>query len=416
MSTETAVKKEKYIIHNNTVYEQEDNEFFSGWRPVKVPLEEPKILWKKKKISVDLWFWMVAWCQVTQGKFKSETLVQLLYNIDEDKWEAWIPPQETAGMTVNALEKDPEYAKGRAQFTNHLMLGSLHHHCTSGAFQSGVDSSDEIDKDGIHFTIGNIGQDVHSIHARFYTQGVCHEVDASDFIDFGELDDSWACAKYIPEDTFQELQENILTATLSTEYINENFNFTEDLKKVKKKTYGYPATGKARPRQAQHFGDHYDHYPYYGKNVQNNKLLGTAASDSDSTLDPISNFVKEKIESYHEFVVNYTVDEVTQACDVMHAIVDIFGTSLLPEDPKDRIEQAYNDFLEKLTGTDEMDVTIEMTGYDQEFRSQLRRIYYKFYREPLNDHNRADFDVEAELWRLVTDLQTLMDNLECEVW
>lgn len=45
--------------------------------------------------------------------------------------------------------------------------GSVHHHCSSGAFQSGTDHSDEMKASGLHITIGKIGSDEYEIDARF---------------------------------------------------------------------------------------------------------------------------------------------------------------------------------------------------------------------------------------------------------
>lgn len=176
--------KESYIISENKVYKKVDKELYSTYVPCAVPVEKPVPVWKGPKIPFDLWMEMVAWCQVTQEKFKSEALCFLFLDLQnkENPWSVWYPPQKTQGMTVQAREDAPEYAEQRKAFPD-LQFGTLHHHCNSPAFASGIDKDDEIDREGLHFTIGKLGSDKHDIHYRFSVEGACYEGHVCDVVE-----------------------------------------------------------------------------------------------------------------------------------------------------------------------------------------------------------------------------------------
>ncbi len=90
---------------------------------------------------------------------------------------------------MSAKELDTPDAKlQRAQFADGdgwTYFGTVHHHCDMGAFQSGTDFHDERNQDGLHITVGNMGSDKHSLHARFYLVGDEFEPDLSMFWDIG---------------------------------------------------------------------------------------------------------------------------------------------------------------------------------------------------------------------------------------
>lgn len=181
----TQEKNKAYVVHSDVVYEVVDNHLFTTYKPCSVQKKEPKPIWKGAKIPWDLWMQAVAWCQVTQEKFKSEALIYLFYNTSnpDSPWQLWLVPQITNGMTVKADTNNPNYTLERKLFPD-LQFGSLHHHCTAGAFASGTDKDDEVDRDGFHFTIGNIGSKRHSTHFRFSLNKVVTVYPAEDWIEY----------------------------------------------------------------------------------------------------------------------------------------------------------------------------------------------------------------------------------------
>ena len=180
----TQEKNKEYVVHNDVVYETIDNQLFTTYKPCSVQKKEPKPIWKGAKIPWDLWMQAVAWCQVTQEKFKSEALIYLFYNTSnpESPWQLWLVPQITNGMTVKADINHQNYKLERKLYPD-LQFGSIHHHCHSGAFASGVDKDDEVDRDGFHFTIGNIGSNRHSTHFRFSLNKTVTEYPAEEWIE-----------------------------------------------------------------------------------------------------------------------------------------------------------------------------------------------------------------------------------------
>ena len=85
-------------------------------------------------------------------------------------------------------------------------FGSIHHHCSSGAFQSSTDFNDEIKQNGFHFTIGNLDNNVFSLHGRFIFRGVCYKINLLEI--FHNLD--FLNIENIPENIFPfEWQERL---------------------------------------------------------------------------------------------------------------------------------------------------------------------------------------------------------------
>jgi len=180
----TQKAKPNYIVHSNTVYEEVDNPLFTIYKPCSVQKKEPNPVWKGAKIPWELWVQAVAWCQVTQEKLKSEALIYLFYDTSNPSspWQLWFVPQITSGMTVKADTNHQNYKLERKLYPD-LQFGSLHHHCHQGAFASGTDKDDEVDRDGFHFTIGNIGSERHSTHFRFSLNKTVTEYPAEEWIE-----------------------------------------------------------------------------------------------------------------------------------------------------------------------------------------------------------------------------------------
>ena len=174
----------RYIVHKDKVYRVVNRDLYCTYVECAVDKEEPTPKWKGPKIPFALWQEMVAWCQVTQEKFKSEALCFLFLDLEnkENPWSVWYPPQKTQGMTVQADEDHPDYEAQRKNYPD-IQFGTLHHHCTSGAFASGTDKDDEIDREGLHFTIGHVGKDKHDLHYRFSIEGTCFEGKVCDVVE-----------------------------------------------------------------------------------------------------------------------------------------------------------------------------------------------------------------------------------------
>ena len=156
------------IIDNDKAYKREENELFSFYTPVETVEKQPLVSWKKTPIPIELWNKITAICQWTYEEHKSECVIRLYYNETADCWGAEFFDQEMNGMTVSD-EFDIKVLVD-SKMTPELgwvEAGSVHHHCASGAFQSGTDEKDEFGCPGLHLTIGKLSLEKLEIHARF---------------------------------------------------------------------------------------------------------------------------------------------------------------------------------------------------------------------------------------------------------
>jgi hypothetical protein len=197
-----------------------DEEFFSGWT-VAPDLElvtgmTPLFRWTKAKIPMELWQKIVAFMKWGFKAHQSEVLITLFYNATEDRWDAWPFAQNPMGMTVNYVTEHPTYAIDRAQFNGEwVQLGSVHHHCTMAAFQSGTDKTDEADRDGIHITIGKINSNPLDLHARQTFFNVFGDTKVADWIEIPD----WM--RHVPEEYQPSLLSQMVVNPANTDFPEE---------------------------------------------------------------------------------------------------------------------------------------------------------------------------------------------------
>ena len=145
----------------------------------------PEVLtWKVKKIPYKLWCEVVSFFKDTQEHFKSEAMVRLYIHSETHEWRAWAYPQEAKGLSVKELVDHEQRAIDLLQFGDDWMqLGSIHHHCSIGASQSGTDYADEVKQEGIHITCGNVDKDEITTHCRYSLKQAFFKVELEDFIE-----------------------------------------------------------------------------------------------------------------------------------------------------------------------------------------------------------------------------------------
>ena len=159
------------IQHKEGLFERKDlGNGFVGDIPSSASVKQgiPEMRWTGARIPVSVWKEVVAFFQWSYAETKSETQVRLLFNPAAGVWKAHAFPQKYGtGMTTKELPDDPSYeSQVNGQMAGgFIKFGTIHHHCSAGAFQSGTDSADEKEM-GVHITVGNIGSERHSLHAR----------------------------------------------------------------------------------------------------------------------------------------------------------------------------------------------------------------------------------------------------------
>jgi hypothetical protein len=146
------------------------------------------INWTGPKIPPEVWTEVLSFFQWCYDTYKSECQVRLFVSPTQHTWKAYAFPQEAkTGMTARELDnedKNRQRAELNLNPPDWYYFGTVHHHCSAGAFQSGTDESNEKDQDGLHITIGHMNsKEKYDIHARFYRKGLV--------IQDGNLDMSW---------------------------------------------------------------------------------------------------------------------------------------------------------------------------------------------------------------------------------
>ena len=189
----------KIVQFGDKLFEQFECDFMKAFHetaPSKVT--NVGVEWTGGRIPMALWAQIVAFFEYTQRTYQCESQVRLYYNPTTKQWAAWAFPQRisTGLFTQEITDETGEIAerrdRERAQFpaSQWEELGTVHHHCTSSAFQSGTDSEDEKNRTGFHITVGHVTSPRYSLHSRFtFKKGkshVFHQVKYSDFFELPE--------------------------------------------------------------------------------------------------------------------------------------------------------------------------------------------------------------------------------------
>lgn len=178
----------QYILDSGKVFHGIRIAGFKGYVPyTAVPAGKATMEWEGGKLSSALWHQICAFFEWTQAEFKSEGQVRLFYNRENRKWAAWAFPQECAGMTTKELPDDPQTAIQRTQFPPPWeLMGTVHHHCTMNAFQSGTDTHNESTQEGVHITVGGVSTDEYSVHGRVIVRANQYEINWAEWFHLPE--------------------------------------------------------------------------------------------------------------------------------------------------------------------------------------------------------------------------------------
>lgn len=168
------------------------NKSFSGLLEAEFYHEIAKttgtLLYTGPKIPPSEWHRVLSFFRWTYETTRSESQVRLYVNTSAGTWSAWAYPQEArTGMTAKELDT-PAHKEQRTQFPDDkgwIYFGTVHHHCSASAFQSGTDKWNEEKQDGLHITVGNIDKARHDLHCRFCLDGEQFDPDMSHFWDSG---------------------------------------------------------------------------------------------------------------------------------------------------------------------------------------------------------------------------------------
>jgi hypothetical protein len=167
-------------------------------------------------IDPKLWHQVMSFFRWTYETYKSESQVRLFIDPVASAWVAWAAPQESGtGMTAHEIDSE-DAKKQRAELPNAaklVLFGTVHHHCSAGAFQSGTDETNEKSQDGLHITVGKIDSGEHDIHSRLYISGVKFDPDLSLVWDIGE-----EIRSLIPQELHHKVAVHQMTRKVEEEF------------------------------------------------------------------------------------------------------------------------------------------------------------------------------------------------------
>ena len=159
---------ENLIIHKGSLFQKAGNNLFSYFNEIIIPELKPQLSWNKGQFSWDMWDDIKNICAFTNKEHKSECMVRLYFNEEQNDWKAVLMPQQMSGMTISD-KFDVDVLAEEDCVNGWIEAGSVHHHCNVGASQSGTDEKDESQQIGIFITLGKINSDQYDIHSRFKT-------------------------------------------------------------------------------------------------------------------------------------------------------------------------------------------------------------------------------------------------------
>jgi len=147
--------------------------------PTRIELQEEKVLpfaWKGRKIPAALIRQVLAW-MVTHKD--GECQGKLFFHLGTQDWEFDVLPQfEPRGMTTKECHEDTrtDTILGSWFSRGYVLMGTIHHHCSVSAFQSGIDEEDERASNGLHITFGYMG----GAHADYHSRYVHNQITFDD--------------------------------------------------------------------------------------------------------------------------------------------------------------------------------------------------------------------------------------------
>jgi len=156
-----------YVIAKDGIYIKKTLGVMDSLVPVKniSILEDIKTVARMniKKIPAGQFAQIISFFKEVYVKHRAECIVILFYN-EETKTYRIIPPtQKVSSATI-------DYDRGLV-LEGWTMVGDIHSHAAMSAFHSGTDHDDEQSFDGLHITLGNLGDTDVSLSASIVSNG-----------------------------------------------------------------------------------------------------------------------------------------------------------------------------------------------------------------------------------------------------
>lgn len=163
--------------------EKQNLGLYSGDIPVvpTIMKDEPRLDWSGAPIDHEEFRKALAFLKWSHDTHHVEAQIRLYYNQWTCKWRTAVFPQYiiSAGHT-REVEDDNER---KNKIIDALLAdgfeeaGTGHHHSGMGAFQSGDDRLDELKRNGFHFTVGRMSDNIADFHCRATLKKVNYTAD-----------------------------------------------------------------------------------------------------------------------------------------------------------------------------------------------------------------------------------------------
>lgn len=230
-SPDSSFKKQEYFIYQGSLVTPFEDTLFRGYKKINLPeLKSIELTYKGQLIPMEIWRQVTGFLRSSQIIHKEEAQLNLMFNMSTQEWGVWVFPQFMMGMHTEADLEDPEFVRQRNEWgPDWVVGGTVHHHCGMSAFASGTDNQDELNKDGIHITLGFMEKPTLNADVRVLYNQVKHKVKITDVVDTGGL--------------FNDMIQNGLSDTMAQEIcekyiLSMDGDFPEEwMKNLKKKNY-----------------------------------------------------------------------------------------------------------------------------------------------------------------------------------
>lgn len=359
------------VIYENKLYNKIDNHLFTTYQELETHSSDKLIpVFKGKKIPRNMWKEILSFMKQSYVKFKSETLVYLFYDEKSNNpWSWWIPPQTTRGMAVQSDPDNPQYKLQRKNYPD-IMFGTVHHHCSTSAFQSGTDELDEITREGIHFTIGNMDKTSDfDIHCRI-TIGNCHaEIPAETYIEMAE--NPFKKTANIPNNVQLDIQTYLHKKDIVT--LPENYEKLVFQMDNVKKQQSFLGSQKYRGQLGLSYGESYSYGSQYSF-LDNEEDMLLKKKKELTELDEAEELIDLILEDYeYEAMLNDYYDHINDlasshrlyhstkdSADIAKDLFDMYEHKKFLKTKKGKkAMELTKKFLQEISSSSGLDKTIE---------------------------------------------------------
>lgn len=127
------------------------------------------------KIPADMFAKITAFFRAVYDEYHAESMVLIFLNTKTNEYTVHVPYQKVSAGGI-------EYHRGFV-LNDHIMVCSIHSHANFGAFHSGTDHDDERSFDGLHITIGKLGDKFVEVVSSIMVNGTRFKVTPEDYVE-----------------------------------------------------------------------------------------------------------------------------------------------------------------------------------------------------------------------------------------